>query len=462
MSKTEPSNVLAVFDFGKTNAKMLVFAPNGEVIGSARSNPKWRDIGDTRVLDDDALWTWMQHSLKQAVQDYNVERVMISTHGCTYALIKDDHLALPILDYECPVPAHVQDAFEKVRPDYYETFSPKLPNGLNHAIQILWREMAEPGVFAGATGILSYPQFWSWKLSGVPVNEVSFLGAHSCLWAPGRDDFSSLVDVQGWRSKMPKFARAGSAIGTYELTLDNGEKRELTIHNGVHDSNASLYFYRALGLKSFTLISTGTWVIVFNTDAPLSVLDEPRDMLANVTIDHQPVVTSRFMGGREFDVITDAARVAITLHDIETAIAKGQMALPSFAPSGPFPDQVGHLIGPPPTNEVERAAIGSLYLACMSVTSLNLVHSNNPVIIDGGLANNSVYPSLIASLWGKHPVMVNAKAEGTAAGAAAMAYETFMQSPFSNPCVSVESEKIQGLADYFATWTELVNRSSDK
>ena len=462
MSEFEPSNVLAVFDFGKTNAKMLVFAPNGDVIGSARSSPKWRDIGDTRVLDDEALWSWMQQSLKQAVRDFNVEHVMISTHGCGFALIKDDQLALPILDYECPVPRAVQEEFEKIRPDYSETFSPKLPNGLNHAIQILWREIAEPQAFAEATGILSYPQFWSWKLSGVPVNEVSYMGAHSCLWAPDKDDFSSLVDVKGWRSKMPRFVRAGAAIGTYHLTFDNGESREITIHNGVHDSNASLYFYRALGLKSFTLISTGTWVIVFNTDAPLGVLNEPRDMLANVTVDHQPVVTSRFMGGREFDVITESARVAITLQDIEAAIAKGQMALPSFAPSGPFPDQVGHLIGPPPTNEVERAAIGSLYLACMSVTSLSLLHSDNPVIIDGGLANNSVYPSLIASLWKKHPVMVNAKAEGTAAGAAALAFETFMPSPFSDPCVPVKPTEIEGLAAYFSSWTDHVRLSANE
>ena len=96
----------------------------------------------------------------------------------------------------------------------------------------------------------------------------------------------------------------------------------------------------------------------------------------------------------------------------------------------------------------------------MSVTSLNLVHSNNPVIIDGGLANNSVYPSLIASLWSQHPVLVNAKAEGTAAGAAAMAYETFLQSPFSDPCVSVKSSQIEGLAAYFSRWTELVAASS--
>jgi sugar (pentulose or hexulose) kinase len=449
---------LAVFDFGKTNAKILIFAPDGRVLASARTAPRWLDDGDGRILDDAHLWGWMQDVLREAAADFACERIMITTHGCTFAMIADNQLALPILDYECAAPGDIEADFRAMSPAFDETRSPDLPAGLNYGVHILWRARVHPDIFAKTEAILFYPQYWNWKLCGAVSSEVSFIGCHSHLWAPGRDDFSSLVDSLGWRDKFPHFVRAGASVGTHVVVLADGSHRSLTVHNGVHDSNASLYFYRALGYHSFSLISTGTWVIIFNTAAPLSVLDQTRDMLANVSVDHDPVVTARFMGGREFDLISGSARVAITIADVESAIAKGQMALPSFAAGGPFDGQVGRLTGPEPVDERERAAIGSLYLACMSATVLAMVQSDNTVIIDGGLANNTVYPQLLAALCKDQTVLVNAQAEGTASGAAALAFESFGSVPFADPCIVCKPLHIEGLEDYFQRWSAVVSQ----
>ena len=35
-----------------------------------------------------------------------------------------------------------------------------------------------------ADAILSYPQFWGWRLTGAKVSEVSYFGCHSHLWRP--------------------------------------------------------------------------------------------------------------------------------------------------------------------------------------------------------------------------------------------------------------------------------------
>ncbi len=449
---------LAVFDFGKTNAKILVFASDGQVLASARTTPRWLKDDEARVMDDAHLWGWMQDVLREAASDYACNRIMITTHGCTFAMIADNQLALPILDYECAAPADVEAEFRAVSPPFAQTRSPNLPAGLNYGLHILWRARAYPEVFAKCDAILSYPQYWNWKLCGALASEVSFIGCHSHLWAPELDDFSSLVDTMGWRDKFPGFVRAGEAAGTHVVTLSDGTHRPLTVHNGVHDSNASLYFYRALGYHSFSLISTGTWVIVFNTAAPLSVLDQTRDMLANVSVDHDPVVTARFMGGREFDLISGNSRVAITLSDVEAAIARGQMALPGFAAGGPFGGQAGFLTGPEPETERERSAIGSLYLACMSATVLSMVQSDNMVIVDGGLANNAVFPRLLAALCRNQTVLVNGQAEGTASGAAALAFESFGTSPFRDPCVVCDPVHIEGLEDYFQRWSAIVSQ----
>lgn len=443
---------LAVFDFGKTNAKMLVFAADGSVVGTSRTAPRWQEDGNYRLLDDAHLWAWMQASLKEAAQKLATDRIMITTHGCTFALIADDHLALPILDYEFPVPDDVRAAFRDIAPDFSETGSPDLPNGLNYGLQVFWRAVADRQDFASAIAILSYPQFWSWRLTGVPLSEASYLGCHSHLWSPFKRDFSSLVDRCGWREKMPPLERAGVAVGDFTLQMDDGTQKTMTVHNGVHDSNAALYLYSMLGYTSSSLISTGTWVVLFNTDAPLSVLDKDRDMLANVTVDQTAVVTARFMGGREYELISQNARVPITIEDIESVIRNEQMALPSFAAGGPFPGHIGRLSGPPPANEYVRAAIATLYLACMTAITLDLVHAQNTIIIDGGLSNNPLYPYLVAALRPDQMVLVNSDAEGTAAGAASLAFETFTKPPFADPCVVCRPAAVAGLETYFATW----------
>ncbi len=447
-------NTLAVFDFGKTNSKMLVYGQDGALLATARSAPRWVMDGETRILDEAALHGWVRASLAAAAAELACDRVMISAHACTFALIADDQLLLPILDYEYAAPDAIEREFRALQSPFSETGSPDLPAGLNYGLHIYWRAREWADAFAKADAILPYPQFWNWRLSGAVKSEISYVGCHSHLWSPERNDYAGVVDKLGWRDKMPAFERAGAAVGTLDLTLPDGSARKLTIHNGVHDSNASLYFYRSFGYTSFSLISTGTWVIAFNTDATLNQMDGARDMLANVSVDRQPVVTARFMGGREFDLISGNARVKIGLGEIGAAIASGQMALPSFAPGGPYPDSAGRLVGPEPATEAERAAVGSLYLACMTATVLDMLGSDNTIIIDGGLALNPVYATLIASLRPNQTVLVNADAEGTAAGAASLAFETFGASPFKDPCTRVAPQIIPGLDAYAAAWRE--------
>ncbi|TIT81158.1 MAG: carbohydrate kinase, partial [Mesorhizobium sp.] len=72
-------------------------------------------------------------------------------------------------------------------------------------------------------------------------------------------------------------------------------------------------------------------------------------------------------------------------------------ALPSFAPGGPMPDRVGEVIGGAPDRE-ERAAVALLYVALMVDLSLDLIHSKDTVIVDGGLNAGGLLASLLAQL----------------------------------------------------------------
>lgn len=447
--------MLAVIDLGKTNAKLLVFGSDGRIHWQARTAPGWIDRGPYRALDERQLWSWINVTLGRAISDLPLSGIMLTTHGCTCALIGAEGLAVPILDYESPLPPELFARFKRVAPPFSETFSPDLPLGLNFGKQIFWLTEAEPDLLTRTDSILCYPQYWNWRFTGRALSEVSYLGCHSHLWAPSRNDFSTLVYRQGWRDKFPGLVRAGVEIGEYPVTSEDGSVRALPVHNGVHDSNACLYFYRSLGYRSFTLISTGTWVIGFNTECPLQALDHDRDMLANVTVDGAPIATARFMGGREFDVISQNARCEVPTVAVNQAIVAGQFALPSFAPGGPFPGRTGCLQGPSPETETARAALATLYIACMMSTMLDLLQSQNAIIVDGGLTNNLTLLRLLAALRPDQQVLRGDNAEGTAAGAAALAFESNGQQPFTETCAVIEPLPVTGLRQYFADWSGL-------
>ncbi|MDX8521685.1 FGGY-family carbohydrate kinase [Mesorhizobium dulcispinae] len=443
---------VAVLDFGKTNSKLFVFGQDGRILDERRTSPDWIRKEGLSVLDEAALHDWALDVVNEAVDGHGVEGLMVSGHGCTFALVDDVALTHPILDYEQEPPAEIAARIDRRIPDFAETFSPRLPLGFNYGRHMLWLEQVEPGAFAAAKAILGYPQYWSWRFGGRAVSEVSYLGCHSHLWAPRRRDFSSLVDAEGWRGRMPAFARAGAVIG--ERRFGKAGK-PVAIHNGVHDSNAALHAYRRQQLGPLTVVSTGTWVIVLNPDCPLDALDRDRDMLVNVDVDGGPVPTIRFMGGREFATISGNWQGAIAPAAIERAIDAGVVALPSFAPGGPMPGRTGEIVGRVSDAE-ERAAVALLYVALMVDLSLDLIRSRDTVIVDGGLNAGGLLAGLLAALRPGQSFMQGATLEGSATGAAALAFESVGREFAAETPEPVRATSFKGLPGYRDQWRALI------
>jgi sugar (pentulose or hexulose) kinase len=442
---------VAVLDFGKTNSKLFVFGQDGQILDERRTQPNWTRKGGFSVLDETALHDWAARAVGEAVDIHGMEGLMVSGHGCTFALVDNAALTHPILDYEQEPPAGIAARIDRRIPDFAETFSPRLPLGFNYGRHMLWLKAVQPGAFAAAKSILGYPQYWSWRFGGRAVSEVSYLGCHSHLWAPRKRDFSSLVDAEGWRGQMPAFERAGAVIGEQRF---GKAAQPIAIHNGVHDSNAALHAYRRQKLGPVTVVSTGTWVVVLNPDCPLDALDRDRDMLVNVDVDGGPVPTIRFMGGREFATISAGWQGAIDRSTVQQVIDAGIMALPSFAPGGPMPGHPGELIGRTPNPE-ERAAVALLYVALMVDLCLDLIHSNNTVIVDGGLNSGGLLASLLAELRPGQAFMQGATLEGSATGAAALAFESVGREFAAEAPEPVHASSFTGLAGYRDSWRGL-------
>jgi sugar (pentulose or hexulose) kinase len=446
------SGALAVFDLGKTNSKLFVFSRDGAVLDERRTKPVWLTHHGRSVLDAERLEAWMRAELAGAVERHGVERVIVSAHGCTFALVSgDDDLRHPILDYEQEIPPSVAAEIDPQLPDFSETFTPHLPLGFCITRHIYWLQKEEPEAFGGADAILCYPQYWCWRLTGRKLSEYSYLGAHTQAWAPLKRDYSSLVHKLGWRHLFPEIAPAGAVVGSVTVPLADGSARDLAVHNGVHDSNAALAYYRMTGLSGFTLVSTGTWVIIINLDCPLSALQQERDMISNVTVRGEPAPSLRFMGGREYDDIAGGWNKPIGPAAVEAVIRRGVYAMPSWKAGGPFPETTGEIVGGEVSGE-ERAAVAALYVVMMTDFSLDLIRSDNTVIVDGGLARIELFGAMLAQLRPAQHFVRSAMSEGSATGAAALAFDALGHHPFKDETQAITASAIAGLEVYRDAW----------
>jgi sugar (pentulose or hexulose) kinase len=327
---------------------------------------------------------------------------------------------MPILDYEHTGIDETRASYEPHRAPFAETGTPPLPMGLNLGAQFYWQQQSFPAQWAKVASLLMYPQYWSFRLSGRQVSEVTSLGCHTDLWSPAKGTFSSMVERLGWTPLFPPMAGAADRLGTIlpEVAEHTGLPLSTPVHVGIHDSNASLLPHLLSRPSPFAVLSTGTWVISLAVGAKPTVLDAARDTLINVNALGQPTPSARFMGGRENAILgkdlpdtTDAA--------INSVLASGLMYLPSAEPSsGPFPHSIGNWTGSG-TPEEMRAAL-SFYLALMAATCLRLIGADGPTIIEGPFAANAEFARMLRADTGRD-VVTESAGTGTSVGAALLA-----------------------------------------
>jgi sugar (pentulose or hexulose) kinase len=208
-----------------------------------------------------------------------------------------------MLDYEHDGPESVAAEYDAVRPGFAETGSPRLPLGLNLGAQVFWLARAFPMEFAKVRHVLTLPQYWAFRLSGVAASEATSLGCHTDLWNPWEGRFSSLVLRMGWEGLFPPVRKAAEVLGPVlpAVAEATGLVAGTPVLCGIHDSNASLVPH--LAEAPCGVLSTGTWMIVMALGGRAVELDAARDVLVNVSALGQPVPTARFMGGREMEEI---------------------------------------------------------------------------------------------------------------------------------------------------------------
>ena len=460
MNATSPDDRPAtlVLDVGKTNVKVLVTTKRGEVRDVVRMDSPSKPGPPYRHLDTELIWEWLIATLADLALSHPFDAIVTTTHGCTAALVDETDLVLPILDYEADVPAEVNRAFEPLIPPFAETQTPDLPQGLNYARQLFWLQSEFAEEFSRVRQVLMYPQYWGWKLAGVAASEVTSVGCHTHLWHPGQRDFTSLVDQQGWRELFPPMRSAYEPLGPLSPDVADGAgvKTECTVFTGVHDSNANYALYLRERREPFSLVSTGTWMVMMSPRLPLARLDQARDTMALVDVEGNAVPTARYMGGRDYELLTDGAgaTTTFTAADLRHIIDARSMVLPSMTPGGPFMDRnpESRTLGPEPETPAQIAARATLYVALMTTVSCRLLETDGDLIIDGGFANNTWFCRLMASLAGHERCLINLNSQGTALGAGMLTAWEEADTEWPLELQAVEPFDSPELRGYAADW----------
>lgn len=457
---------VAVIDIGKTNAKLVLVDVEARREIAVRTTPNRVITGPPYPhFDTEALFDFILAGLRSFQADHGVSAIVPTTHGAAAALIDaEGRLAAPVLDYEHDGPDRCAEDYDAIRPGFEETGSPRLPLGLNLGAQLFWQFATVPEIARRTAMILTYPQYWAYRLCGVATAEVTSLGAHSDLWAPAAGDYSTLVERQGWWGLMPPLRRAGDRLGpvTPEIAALTGLAPDTPVFCGIHDSNASLHAHLLSQAPPFAVVSTGTWVIAMAVGGRQVQLDPRRDTLMNVNLLGHPVPSAKFMGGREFDIVMAGRARDFSERDVANVVARGAMLLPSIEPlSGPFPGRRhSWSVAEDSLSDGERAAAVSLYLALMTATGLSLAGAQGPVLLEGPLASNPAYRAMLSAASGL-PVR-GVEGTGTSIGAALLASTMEAPSPGKPPDGGAAATPLRddagqaALSAYAARWRATV------
>lgn len=415
----DPSGVVSkaligILDVGKTHTKFIAAdADSGRIVAQHERASRSIEGPVIRALDVVGIERWLRETLSAFPDKAAIEALVPVAHGAAAVLLDSEERVHFAPDYEDQAFELVAETYRAQRDPFSETFSPFLPLGLNIGRQLYFLESRHATQFEHIQYCLLYPQYWAWRLCGEKASEVTSLGCHTDLWQPREAKPSRLADRRGWSRLLPALRAASDTLGrvSEELVRATGLDPGCRVQCGIHDSNSS-YLSHRIGrpvAEPFSVVSSGTWVIVMAHGADLSRLRECDDMLANVDALGHAVPTARFMGGREYEAILGPSDgPVVPTHDALASILRRRaFALPPAYSASERTGFAGRLIRTEGLKAEERAALATAYLALRTDRRLSDLGATGDILLDGPLSANRLYVELLANLRPGCPIRLN-------------------------------------------------------
>lgn len=296
--------VIAVFDIGKTNKKVLLFDESFKVV--QMNEQKFETIFDDDGFECDdieRIENWIKSTVDELVHDtkFDLQAVNFSTYGASLIFLdKDGNRLTPLYNYLKEVPVYIQNTlFDKYggKEEFCrQTASPALGLLLNSGLQILWLKKEHAEVYEKVNDIVLFPQYLSYLFTKQVVVDPTYIGCHSFLWDFDNNKYHKWLSDES--IKLPDPIDSGT---TFNVSFKD---KNIAVGVGIHDSSASLVPYFLSVNEKFVLISTGTWCVSMNpfNNEPLTAMELENNCLSYSSINQKPVKSTMFFMGHIHDV----------------------------------------------------------------------------------------------------------------------------------------------------------------
>lgn len=439
--------VIAVFDIGKTNKKLLLLDEDYQVIFEKTARlEETKDEDGYPCENISELMNFVHESLEEAIRYkyYKIIALNFSAYGATFVYLDGaGKVVCPIYNYLKPYPEQLQKKFYQDHGGEVVfsalTSSPVL-GSLNSGMQLYRLKNEKPQVFKNIATALHLPQFLSYIFTNKAVSEITSIGCHTNLWDFSKKDYHSWVKAEGIAEKLPPIAPAEEVV---DITYEGHTIRTGT---GLHDSSAVLIPYLLSFKKPFMLLSTGTWCISLNpfNNTPLTAEELKQDALCYLTYNKKPVKASRLLVGPWYE--QQVKRLAtfyrqpvshfhkmkfnvLWMAAVERRKAEKEMDFTSM-------DLSDFSCG-------QEAYHQLMYdIALSQSRSINLIVNSAEVdtfFVDGGFSTNSLYMNMLALLYPEVKLYAASMPQGSALGAALAIHSSWNTKPMPAELVTLKA-----------------------
>ena len=403
MKTNKPRNNIAVLDIGKTHAKVILFdAIKLEELSVFQSNNTVLQDSLYPHFNVEFLKKFIIKSLKELAKKFSVDSIFTSTHGACMALMSKGDLALPVLDYEFQGPNQLNEEYNKLRPAFSQTGTPRMDAGLNLGAQLYWQNKFFSDDFSKVDQILFWPQFWSYWLSGIAASEISYASSHSDLWDIRQKKFIDL-NTYGINSKVeyPPLRSASTILGPLkkDLAHETGLPQNIPIYCGAHDSSLALVSASLNQPMPCTILSTGTWVTIFALGSNQTEIPEQTGLMISCDCFGNLVPNFRFPAGKIYENLMQKQNKN---NDEVSKVKVSDISLINFENA-----ENARLINNKSNKEINFQDIKtselektiSQILANQTLNGSKVISAEGPMICSGPFVNNQMYLNTIKDNW---------------------------------------------------------------
>ncbi|MEP3296541.1 MAG: FGGY family carbohydrate kinase [Pseudoruegeria sp.] len=383
------SKRLAIFDLGKTNAKMILRDPENDTTLASFSTPNTvATEGLYPHFDIEGLKAFVLTSLTDFTTHGPIDAIMVSTHGAGIACMSADDLVLPVMDYEFRGIEESAEAYDVIRPDISVTGSYRMPRGLHLGAQLHWLALTKPDEIKHVDRLLFWPQYWTHWLSGIATSEIAYAGCHTDLWDFETASYLNLPELGlDLPNLMPPLEQSGAPVGQLRSTLCDaiGQSTPPQVLCGGHDSSLALLPLALDHTGPVTVLSTGTWICIFALNGQNSPAVAGKGQMISLDIFGRPVTNVRYMGG---DIL--ARFMDMPYHEGETAPAHKLNDI-FDSQTAWISDSAGLSIDVTRIPVKDRVECLSGLLGTETATCIKDINAQGPIFIDGPFATNERY-----------------------------------------------------------------------